>query len=319
MKKVLALLLSFVMTSMAVASTEVKILRQPGQSSNMLLLYPTVENFEKMAKKQGIDVKVILQPLGNVSSGVTSMLAGNTDIIMGAVIPFAFANDKAPGRLQLLSGSASQNMDLICSNPEIKTVKDIKPTHKIAMKNLGSSEQFMLRQISRKFFNDYFYLDNNIVTMPRTQIASLMAGKDKSIDCAIPGTPLQGSLVKDKHAHHVFSSNQVDVMGNVHGTFASTEWIKKNPKLAEIWIAAVKKTALELEKNLDKSVDLFRKMDDVKDSATIVKETVIQAKQKHTVEPVGIYAQLVSLYEMGVIKNKPAPVDQLIWRKELLK
>lgn len=320
MKKFVAAICMALWTVVATATpTEVRILKQAGQTSNMMLLYPTIHTFERLAREAGTPVRVVLQPMDNVSTGVTNMLAGNTDIIMGAVIPFAFAIDKVPDRLQLLSGSNVQNMDLICSNPEIRRVTDIRPTHKIAMKTLGSSDHFTLRGIAKKYFGDYYHLDKNIITMPRPQIAALMASKDNSIDCAVPGTPLQGSLVKAGHARLIVSSDQKEILGNIHGTWTSTRWLKQNPRLAELWIRAVRITAQELERNIDPAIEMFRNTDNAKDSFETIKETLVQSQQRYSVAPVGIAEQLQVLHAMGLTKNRPPPLEQLLWRPDLVK
>ena len=64
---------------------------------------------------------------------------------------------------------------------------------------------------------------------------------------------------------------------------------------------------------------MFIEYDSVKDSAAIVKETLGQSKQRYSVQPVAIYEQMQLLYNMDLIKTPPVPVEQLLWKPELVK
>lgn len=318
MKKLFFLMVMCIST-ITQAATEIRVLKQPGQSSNQPLLYATVKHFERMTKEKNLDVKIVYQPMGASSDAVRSMLAGNTDIIMSAIDTFTLANDRDPGRLLLMSGSMSQAMDLICSNPSIKTPNDIKPHHRIAMKNLGSSEHYLVRQIAKKYKGKYDAFDGNLVAIPRPQIAALMSAKKNTIDCAIPGTPLQASLVSQGHAHTVFSSDNRTVFGNVHATYSRREWLEKNPQLAELWIRAVDLASKDITRDPKPAIEEFRTRDGIKDSTDDIADIFKKVNQRHGIQFVGVMEKIKIMHDIGSIKNLPSNVNTLVWRPELLK
>lgn len=319
MKKIPCIIIAavlFFITTHSQAVTEVKILRQPGQISNMPLLYTAVEKFEKKAQAQGHNIKVVLQPLGNVSDGVTSMLAGNTDIIMGALIPFFLANEKAPNRLLLLSGSMVHGNLIVCNNEQINTLEDLLKANKIAMKTVGSTEHYYLKQISKIITKEYLSLDSKIVTMLRNQMPSAL--KNKDIDCAIPGSPLEDLLIKTKQAKALNIGNN-KVLGNIHGTFTTRRWAEKNKILLNIWIDSVKESAQELNEDPKAALKKFKEIDGINDTVEELVETLKQTNQRHSHELVDVSELVALLKNLDKIKDKTFSIESVLWQNSLAK
>jgi ABC-type nitrate/sulfonate/bicarbonate transport system substrate-binding protein len=319
MKKIPCIVIAavlFFMTTHSQVVTEVKILRQPGQLSNMPLLYTTVEKFEKKAQAQGHNIKVVLQPLGNVSDGVTSMLAGNTDIIMGGLIPFFLANEKAPNRLLLLSGSMVNGYAIVCNNEQINTLEDLLKAKKIAMKNVGSSEQYFLMQLSKIITKEYHSLDSKIITMPRNQMPS--AFKTKDIDCAIPGSPIEETLIKTKQAKALDIGNN-KVVDIIYGTFTTRSWAEKNKTLLNIWIDSVRESAQELTEDPRAALKKFKENDGINDTIEQLVESLKQTRQRHSHELVGVSELVDLLKNLDKIKDKTFSIESVLWQNSLAK
>jgi ABC-type nitrate/sulfonate/bicarbonate transport system substrate-binding protein len=304
MKKILYIF-SVILISISTAchaATEVRILRQPGQISNMPLLYETIKHFQRLAAEKNIDIEVKLQPLGNVSDGVTSMLAGHTDIIMGSVIPFFLANDKVPNKLLLLSGSSSHRYFMVCKDYNIRTEEDLIKAKKIAVKTWGSGEQFYVQQISKRISNEYTTLDKKIIVMPRNQILSAMQSRDKDIDCAVPGSPGQGTLIKQGHVHVVRESVH-GTLGNIHGTFTTRRWAMENPMLIELWKQSLVAAVLEMNKDQTGALKIFKNIDNNLDSIEDLIDVLRESEQVYSTDTTLIEQQRELLIQMGLIKK----------------
>ena len=313
-KMLIALAYVFTMSAHA-ATQEIRLLQQKGITGNMPLVYHAIPQFEKMAKERGHDVKIVLVPMANSSDAIVSMQSGKLEWIVSAMDTFLISNDRNPGKMKLLTATMEQNMDVICSNLNIKTAKDIKPTHRLALRTKGSSEHRVLMQLSKEIYGDYKALDTGIVTMPRPQISILMSSGQKDIiDCAVPGTPLQGSLVDAKHARQIYSVPG----GNKHAAWASVEWIEKNPLLAELWIRALKQAGSDINQNPKTAFDHFRVTDAVSMTTEEIIDSFVQSRQTFVAGISSIQRQIDLLAGVGNINQKPDLKD-ILWRADLAK
>lgn len=295
------------------ATQEIRLLQQKGITGNMPLIYQAIPKFEKMAKDRGHNVKVVLVPMANSSDAIVSMQSGKMELIVSAMDTFLISNDRNPGKMKLLTATMEQNMDVICSNAEIKNAKDIKPTHRLALRTKGSSEHRVLMQLSKEVYGDYKALDTGIVTMPRPQISILMSsGQKETIDCAVPGTPLQGSLVDARHARMIYSASG----GNKHAAWASADWLEKNPRLAELWIQSLKQAGSEINKNPKIAFENFRITDGVEMTTDEIINSFTQSRQTFVVGISSIQQQIDQLVGVGTLNQKPDLKD-IVWRVDL--
>jgi ABC-type nitrate/sulfonate/bicarbonate transport system substrate-binding protein len=310
MKKISCVIIAavlFFMTTHSQAATSVKILRQPGQISNMPLLYLTIDKFKSKAQAQGHNIEIVLQPIGTVSDGVFSMLAGNTDVIMGAVMPMLLANEKNPGKLMLLSGSMSQSHSIVCNSDAIKTVEQLPRARHIAMKTLGSTEHFLLQQLAKIATGDHKALDHKIVVLPRNQIPAAL--KNQDVDCAIPGSPLDALLAKNKQANMLDLKKYKLVPASAHGLFTTKQWAGQNKILVKILIDSLNEAIEEININPTPALLKFKSMDNSPDSVEDLIFTMEASNQHHSTELTNILNTVSLMNEMGMIKNINVPLQ----------
>ncbi len=311
--KSLLLAIVCVFTITAQAAQELRVLQQKGVTGNMPMIYTAIPKFEQMARQQGLDVKVVLVPMSNANDATVSMLNGKIDIVQSALDPFLVANDRAPGRLKLLMATMDQGMDVICSNPDIQRPEDIKPHHRIAMKGIGSAEHRMIKQLSQRVYKDPTALDKSIVVMPRTQISTLMAaGSRNTIDCAVPGTPMQGTLVSAGYAKKIYTPES----GNRHGAWASKEWLDKNPVLAGLWISSLKQAGQDIMLDPRSAFQKFREIDGVSMTVEEIVDSFKQSNQTFVMKLDGVAKHVAHLHSIGVLKTLPK-LEDLVWRADL--
>jgi len=289
------------------STQQIKILRQPGQISNMPLLYLTIDKFKSKAQARGHNIEIVLQPIGTVSDGVFSMLAGNTDVIMGAVKPMLLANEKNPGKLTLLSGSMSQSHSIVCNSDAIKTVEHLSRARHIAMKTLGSAEHFLLQQLAKIVTGDHKAFDHKIVVLPRNQIPAAL--KNQDVDCAIPGSPLDALLVKNKEAKMLDTKKYKLVPANTHGLFTTKQWAERNNTLVTILIDSLNEAIEEINSNPGPALLKFKSMDNSPDSVEDLLFTMEASDQRHSADLTNILNTVSLMHQMGMIKNIDVPLQ----------
>jgi ABC-type nitrate/sulfonate/bicarbonate transport system substrate-binding protein len=300
------------------AVVEVKIQRQVGQINNMPLLYQAIEIFENKSAKKNIKIKVVLQPLSSISDGVHSMLAGNTDIILGAVVPMILSNDKIPNKLVLLTSTAKIRYFMICANKNIKTEKDLLAANTITIKNLGSSDHLYIRTIAKRITGSYTGLDSKIIIMPYSQSHNVIQSGRKDIDCAINLTPSHRQLIKNGHVHILNQSN-ADAHYYHHVTFTSKAWAEKNKELVDLWVESVHESIIQMNTDPRPALKKWQLIDGNNDDIEELVESLKSIQINFSSDLEGVRKELNFLQDMDLVKNKSFVIDQLLWKKEQTK
>jgi NitT/TauT family transport system substrate-binding protein len=222
-------------------ATEIKINRHLKYTTTEPLLYEIVDLLPKIAEKNGVkDLKVSFVDIQEDPIAVQEMLIGNVDVIIGGVSSFAYAWNKDPSKIKLLSGAETFDMWLFCSNPSIKSIKDIGPNTKITIKGLNSGDHMMLREYTIAAFGikQSEKFTNNLVVVPRDQAFVLHSADKRTVDCGIIGSPYQNQLVSSDKAHIIAKPDNKITFGFANAIYATNKWIEQNPQLAKSIIEA---------------------------------------------------------------------------------
>ena len=307
------------------AETEVRVNRMLKYASSEPLLYKIAELLPQYAAKEGInDVKVSYVDILESTKANEALLLGQIDIIFGGVNSFGILFDKDPSKVKLLAGAEEYDQWLVCSNPKIKSLKDITPSTKIAMKGMNSGEQMQLRQYTAEKFGDkeYAKFDSNIVVMPRDIAVAQITKQNPEIDCGIVGVPWQNIAVS-KGAHIVaHNDNPTKTVGVLNTVYSTTKWLDNNPKLARAWIAAQKAAIAEFEKNPRPMLIYFMNKDEVVDPT--LNELIDQKKQNVDVYQYKTDSALKYMdfmYRVGILNGagKDKKHSDMVWDEKLVK
>lgn len=317
-KKPAVFLSLWLMIGSAIA-TELRVLRQPGIGASRPLLEAVAEVFPAEAARRGIkDVKIVYKDFQVGADGATLMLAGDLDIMVTGANVLGLLLPKLNNDVKLLSGWAQFDYKLICNDPKIKTAKDITPDTRIAMKSTMAAEHFFVKSIAKRDFGSYDALDKNIQVLPRPQIRTLMEAGDRSVTCAVPGTPIQDILIKNGKARSIVQSDNKETAGIAISSFAMTKWLEKNPALAEAWIAATKKGLENFNRDPKKYLAQWRAADNIPDNVDLLLQNQVDSNLVFhiTPEPTVYYINL--MIDLGISRTHKRTAKDLLWRPELL-
>lgn len=325
LKNIFTILAALLVSTAAATASEIRVNRMLKLGTTQPLLYLTASLYPKHAEKNGIkDPKVTFVDLPDSNTANEQMLAGNLDIVFGGVNSFAILYDKMPKDVKLLVGIQTFDSLLVCSNPEIKSVKDIKPHHKIAMRSINGGEHFTLRSYAVAEFGpeNFKKLDNNIVIMPRDQAGQTMSSQKPEVDCGVLGSPWQNILVNKKHAHVVGKPNGVTSFGWPNVVYTTSSFLEKNPQIAKAWIEAQKEAVQVYNADPKKALIVFLEKDGV--TNITVDELYESKKFNNDVYNTDLNTALSYvdfLYQIQVVNGagKNTPREQKVWNLDLLK
>jgi NitT/TauT family transport system substrate-binding protein len=235
---------------LAQASAQVPEIRLAQQFSIGYLQLNVMERdklIEKHAKAMGIsEVKVSWLKFNGPAAVNDALLSGNLDIASGGVpgLLVLWAKTKGtPQEVRGISALSSQPFLLNSRDPDVKTVKDLKPSDHIAVPAVKVSVQaIMLQMAAAKAFGqkEFAKLDAQTVSMsPPDATIALLGGKSE-ITASFSVPPFQNQQLEQTGIHTVV--NSFDVMGGSHSftvAWTSAKFRDANPVLYKALIAAL--------------------------------------------------------------------------------
>ncbi len=267
---------------------------------------------EKHAKLLGIpDVKVSWLVFNGPAAVNDALLSGKIDIGTGGVPGLLVVWSKSKGTPQEIRGISalsSQPVLLNSRDPSIKSIKDFKPSDRIAVPAVKVSIQAILLQMeAAKVFGEkeFAKLDTQTVSMtPPDATVALMGGKSE-VSSVFSVPPFQYQQLEQPGIHTVL--NSFDIMGG-SSTFTvawtTAKFRDSNPVLYKALIAALKEATDIVNKDKTAAGQLW--IDDSKSKLTTeMVGKIVAGPQVHwTLVPENTMKFANFMAEVGTLKNK---------------
>lgn len=307
------------------AATEIRISKTPKNSTIMPLLYKTVELLPEFAAKEGIDdLQIILVESTNANTANDGLLLGRIDIVVGGINGFVPVFDKDPNKVRLISGWETFDLWLICTDPNIKTIKDIKPEHKISVKGLNAGEHLAVRsylaaEIGPK---ETEKLNDNLVVLSRDDTFKLMVADQPKIACGLIGSPWQNNVVGMGKAHIVSKPDNKKSFGFPNVVYSTKTWLDANPKLARAFMNAQREAIKQYNADPRDAIETYIKNDKVDD---VTVDSVIKMKKENNdvydTTLVPALSTMKFMYDVGLFKSDSgkASVDTIVYDTKKVK
>ena len=264
---------------------------------------------EKHAKALGLDeVKVEWAKISGGDAINAALLAGSIDIAAAGIGPFLTLWDRTKGGVKIVGGLANQPNYLVTNNPDIKSLKDFKPTDKIALPAVGVSVQARILQIAaEKEFGkgNQNKLDDITITLPHPDATAALLSGSTEITAHVSNTPFQEQALKNEKIHKILSS--YDVLGGpVTPTYlyTTTDWREQNPKTFQAFFVALKEASAWIEANKKAAAETYVKIENSKLEPAFIQSLIESPDSKFTVVPSRSYAFADFLHRTGAIKTK---------------
>ena len=267
---------------------------------------------EKHAKALGIpEVKVIWQTFNGPAAINDALLSGTIDIGSGGVPGLLVVWSKSKGTPQEIRGISalsSQPVLLNTRDPSIGTIKDFKPTDRIAVPAVKVSVQAILLQMeAAKVFGEkeFTKLDTQTVSMtPPDATVALLGGKSE-ITAVFSVPPFQQQQLEHVGIHTVL--NSFDVMGGSSSftvAWTTAKFRDSNPMLYKALIAALKEATDIINKDKAAAGQLWIEDSKSKLTPEMVGKIVAGPQVRWTLTPEHTMKFADFMAEVGTLKNK---------------
>lgn len=299
-----ALLVFAVAGPLPVAAQEAKqlrIVKQPGLGYLTLI----VMREQKLIEKRAPGVELEWHQLTSGPVIRDAMVAGQMDIGSGGLGPFIQAIDKG---LDWKTLGALNEMPLFlnCARADIKSLRDIKPTDRIAMPAIGSIQHVALQMQAEKELGDAKKLNAQIVAMSHPDATAAILSK-REITCHLTSPPFQYEQLRDPGIHKVFDSYQA--AGGPHTfnlVWASEKWVKANPRLVRAFVDALKEATDFISQKPEEAARLYVSSEKSKSTPEQILAIMKQEGLRYSMIPTGLIKFASFMHKIGMIKAVPA-------------
>ena len=295
-----ALLLAAMPAAFAQEAKQLRIVKQPGLGYLQLIVMRELKLIEKRAP--GVELEWRQLTSGPVIRD--AMLAGQMDIGSGGLGPFIQAIDRGLD-WKTLGALNEMPLYLNCARDDIKSLKDLKPTDRIAMPAIGSAQHVVLQMQAEKELGDAKKLNNQIVAMAHPDATAAILSK-REITCHLSSPPFQFEQLRDPGIHKVFDSFQA--VGGSHTfnlVWASEKWVKANPKLAKAFVDAFKDATDFVNERPAEAVKLYATSEKSRSTADELLKDVKAEGIKYSMTPTGLIKFATFMKKVGMIKTVP--------------
>ncbi|TMH54609.1 MAG: ABC transporter substrate-binding protein, partial [Betaproteobacteria bacterium] len=179
-------------------TSEVRAAQQFGLSYLALMMMEDSKLVEKQAKTMGLgDIKVSWAKLGGPGAMNDALLSGGIDFGTGGVPSLITLWSKTHGTPQEVRGVGALNsmpVNLVTSNPNVKSIRDFTDKDKIAVTTVKVSTQALLLQMAAaKEFGEQNYakLDPLTVSLPHPDAMTALLSGGGTITAHFSSPPFQ--------------------------------------------------------------------------------------------------------------------------------
>jgi NitT/TauT family transport system substrate-binding protein len=287
--------------SHAQEARQLRIVKQPGLGYLQLVVMRELKLLEKRAP--GVEIEWRQLTSGPVIRD--AMVAGQMDVGSGGVGPFIQAIDRGID-WKTLGALNEMPLYLNCARDDIKSLRDVKPSDRIAMPAIGSIQHVALQMAAEKELGDPKKLNQQIVAMSHPDATAAILSK-REITCHLSSPPFQYEQLRDKGIHKVLDSYQA--AGGPHTfnlVWASDRWVRANPALARAFVDALREATDFVVQRPAEAARLYATSEKSKSSAEEILAIMKQDGIRYTMTPTGLGKFAAFMSKIGMIKTVPA-------------
>jgi NitT/TauT family transport system substrate-binding protein len=274
---------------------------------------------EKHAKAAGLDVKVSYKRFSGFGPLQDAVLSGSVDMGPYGVSALLIAWEKAKGTRQQLfaiSGITTLPLVLVTNQAARKSIKDFKPTDRIAMPVLDSPEMYLLQMQSEKVFGpaERDKLRAQVVVLPHPDSLTALVAGGAEVTAYFSSAPFTQAALKSPKVHAILTSSEAIggkasflIMG------ATKRYIEANPKMPEVIARAMDEAAQIIRTDPKKAAQIYltREPSKVFDVATIA--AILKELKDEFGSPVqGVQAYADFMVKLGQLKNPPKSWKEIV-------
>ncbi|MDR3346760.1 MAG: ABC transporter substrate-binding protein [Campylobacteraceae bacterium] len=287
-----------------------KLSRQHGLSTLPFIVINDKNLFQKYAKEAGLgDIKIEYLTLAGGAATNEALLSGSVHINSNGVAPFVRLWDKTKGKVKAISASSKQNFDLVSSNPNVKSIRDLSESDRIALPAAKISIQSLILQIAtaKEFgIKNYDKFDHLTITLSSPDALISLTSPKSEVTAHFGSEPFTSVELQNPNIHKILSSADVVGSGITSGLYSTTqEFYDNNPKTIRVFLKALNEATTWIDSHQKEAIALYIKSEKSKESPELLLSILQSGNLEFGLKPDGVTKFSDFLYETGAIKSKP--------------
>ncbi len=293
--------------------SEIRAAQQYGLSSLPLMIMEDGKLVEKHGKALGLaELKVSWVKLGNPGAITEGLVSGGLDFGSGGVPSLLTLWSRTQGTAMEVKGAGAivnMPMELLTTNPKVKSIKDFTDQDRIAVTTVRVSNQALLLQMAAaKEFGaaNYGKLDPLTVSLPHPEATSTLLSGSGVISAHFSALPFQHQQKRDERVHKILSS--YDVLGGPAtntAIYATKRFRDANPKAYQAFVAGLQEAIEQINKDKRAAAETYRRMTGTKESADEIYAMIAAPEVAMTFTPHQTMKMATFMAEIGRLKTAP--------------
>ena len=300
---------------------EVRAAQQFGLSYLALMMMEDSKLVEKQAKTMGLgDIKVSWAKLGGPGAMNDALLSGGIDFGTGGVPSLITLWSKTHGTPQEVRGVGALNsmpVNLVTSNPNVKSIRDFTDKDKIAVTTVKVSTQALLLQMAAaKEFGEQNYakLDPLTVSLPHPDAMTALLSGGGTITAHFSSPPFQYQEVGRPGIRTILSN--YEILGGpatFNVVWSTAKFRDANPKTYAAFVAAFEEATATINRDKRAAAELYKRMSGTKETVEELLKMMEDPLVEYTLTPKSIMKTAEFMAKVGTIKEKPSSWKDLFF------
>jgi len=295
-------------------TSEVRAAQQFGLSYLALMMMEDSKLVEKQAKTMGLgDIKVSWAKLGGPGAMNDALLSGGIDFGTGGVPSLITLWSKTHGTPQEVRGVGALNsmpVNLVTSNPNVKSIRDFTDKDKIAVTTVKVSTQALLLQMAAaKEFGEQNYakLDPLTVSLPHPDAMTALLSGGGTITAHFSSPPFQYQEVARPGIRTILSN--YEILGGpatFNVVWSTAKFRDANPKTYAAFVAAFEEATATINRDKRAAAEVYKRMSGTKETVEELLKMMEDPLVEYTLTPKSTMKTAEFMAKVGTIKEKPS-------------
>src|SRR6266571_2408225 len=300
---------------------EVRAAQQFGLSYLNLMIMEDSKLIEKQAKASGLgDIKVTWAKLGGPGAMNDALLSGGLDFGTGGVPSLITLWSKTRGTPNEVGGVGALNsmpVNLVTSNPKVKSIRDFTDQDKIAVTTVKVSTQALLLQMAAaKEFGEQNYakLDPLTVSLPHPDAMTALLAGSGTITAHFSSPPFQYQEAAKPGIRTIL--NNYDILGGpatFNLVWSTSKFRDANPKTYAAFVAAFEDATATINRDKRAAAEVYKRMSGTKETVEDLVKMMEDPLVEYTLTPKSVMKTAEFMAKIGTIKERPASWKDLFF------
>jgi NitT/TauT family transport system substrate-binding protein len=294
-------------------ASQLRVAKQFGVAYMQFMVMEDQKMIEKHAKAAGLgDVRVDWATFRSSDVMNDALISGSVEFVCLGIPGIITIWSKTKGNIDVkaATGLNVSPLMLMVRDPTIKSIKDFKDSHRIAMPAIKVSMQaIMLQMAAAKEFGiqKFDALDHLTVSMAHPDATAAMLGGPSEIVANFSSAPFQYRQMKNPNIRRILTSTELFDGGlSFNVIAATTKFRRDNPKLYGAFLAALKEATDFINADKKRASEIYLKVTNDKTPLADILEVLADPAIAYTTKVSGIEAFVSFMARVGTLKNPPA-------------